>query len=110
MTPLTSPSCVILCVSVSGSWAQLRQKAQGYPDGPAAGGFVSPSDDYGVFGEHVDVKQYERPDLPYADYYGQSDAATYENYNIDEIEKRDELELAPILSILVPSLVIGLVN
>merc|ERR1711971_1001995 len=108
MTPLNSPSCVILCLFVTTSRADLEQgQADHRPyEPPLEGGYVSPSTD---FGENLAVKQYERPDLPYSDYYVQTDAGSYGNYNIDEIEKQDELEVAPILSIVVPSLVIGLV-
>ena len=107
MTPLTSPSCVILCLFVSTLRADLEQGQAEYRqyEPPVEGGYVSPSAD---FGEHPDLNHYERPNLP--DYYTQSDAKTYENYNTAEIEKKDELDVAPILSIVVPSLVIGLVN
>merc|ERR1711971_1422857 len=107
MTPLNSPSCVIMCLLFSTSRADLEQADHRQYEPPLEGGYVSPSAD---FGENLVVKQYERPDLPYSDYYVQTDAGSYGNYNIDEIEKQDELEVAPILSIVVPSLVIGLVN
>eukprot|EP00091_Calanus_sinicus_P007513 TRINITY_DN18595_c0_g1_i1.p1 TRINITY_DN18595_c0_g1~~TRINITY_DN18595_c0_g1_i1.p1 ORF type:complete len:159 (-),score=31.70 TRINITY_DN18595_c0_g1_i1:3-428(-) len=108
MTPLNSPLCVILCLFLTTSRADLEQGQADHRqyEPPLEGGYVSPSAD---FGENLAVKHYERPDLPYSDYYVQSDIDSYGNYNIDEIEKQDELEVAPILSIVVPSLVIGLV-
>ena len=128
MTPLTSPSCVILCLFVSGSWAQLRQRAQGYPDGPAAGGFESPSDDYGDLLHRLE--NYEKPALPHVapinDVYNQQ-YEQYEKYNIEkqddgeegsgeegsgeeEDEDKEVEEDNYYLSIIVPSVAIGLVK
>eukprot|EP00090_Calanus_glacialis_P012114 TRINITY_DN20553_c0_g1_i1.p1 TRINITY_DN20553_c0_g1~~TRINITY_DN20553_c0_g1_i1.p1 ORF type:complete len:253 (-),score=52.96 TRINITY_DN20553_c0_g1_i1:67-789(-) len=124
MTLLTCPSCVILCLFVSGSWAQLRQKSQGYPDGPVAGGFVSPSDDYGDLLQRLE--NYEKPSLPHVapvdDVYNQLDGSLYQKYNIEkqddveegsgeeeEEEKDEEVgEDNYYLSIIVPSVAIGL--
>ena len=128
MTPLTSPSCVILSLFVSGGWAQLRQRAQGYPDSPAAGGFESPSDDYGDLLHRLE--NYEKPALPHVapinDVYNQQ-YEQYEKYNIEKQDDGDEgsgeegsgeeededkevEEDNYYLSIIVPSVAIGLVK
>ena len=120
MTALIKMNCplsVILIMFVTGSCADLEQAQQnhGHYEPPVDGGFVSPSKEYGdLFQE----EQYnEKPELPHVapidDVYTQLDGSVYEKYNIyeqDDIEKQDDQAIAPILSVIVPSVVIGLVK
>ena len=119
---MTAQYAVISCLLVTSSGADqglnLQNNLQGQYEPPAEGGYVSPSQEFdGLLHE---LEQYEKPELPHVapinDVYNQLDETIYEKYNIDkqddieeEEEEEDSADIIPILTIIVPSVVIGLV-
>merc|ERR1711892_979911 len=130
MTALFRMSCsqfvcfVIMFVTIcSADLVQDQQKQISGQHKPPAdeGVFVSPSKEYEELLQKLE--QYEKPELPHVapvnDVYNQLDGSYYEKYNIekqDDIEEEDDTEnqdapdITPILAIIVPSVVIGLVS
>jgi len=118
------PRFVILVFCVTGSRADLGQDQQNrlseQYEPPAEGAYVSPSKEYEVLLQ--ELEQYEKPELPHVapinEVYNQLDGSYYDKYNIekqDDIEEEDDTDnqdapdITPILAIIVPSVVIGLV-
>merc|ERR1711892_381948 len=121
---MSCPHFVILIFCMTGSRADLGQDQQNrlseQYEPPAEGAFVSPSKEYEVLLQ--ELEQYEKPELPHVapinEVYNQLDGSYYDKYNIekqDDIEEQDDTEnqnapdITPILAIIVPSVVIGLV-
>ena len=84
--------------------------SQYYP--PPQGGYVSPAIN---LGQQLPLKHQSRPPFPASNLAPTSFKSDFERlkdetYNLDELEKVDVDEAAPILSIVIPSLFIGLVR